>query len=238
MTTLASTPQAVWRPAATLPGSDYFSQETFDLEKERIFHAGWFCIGREEQIASAGDYFTADVAGESVFVTRTKKDELRGFYNVCRHRGTKLCDDGAGTAKSGVFKCPYHAWTYNLEGQCVGSPNVFKEEGLDKSDYTLWPVAVDTWDGFVFVSLSDGPTPPLQEVLAEEPDGPLTYARYGVGNLRVARKARVRSEGQLEDHHRQLQRVPSLPERSPRTCFSSAHLPQGPRCRTRRLGRG
>ena len=141
-----------WRPQPTLPGPDYFSAATYDRERERIFYADWFCIGREEEIPTPGDFLTADVAEESVLVTRAPDGDLRAFYNVCRHRGTRLCD-GAGAAKSNVIKCPYHAWTYNLEGTCVGTPNVHEDEGLEKADYPLWQLAVDVWDGFLWVNM-------------------------------------------------------------------------------------
>ena len=77
----------------TLAGRDYHAREVFELERERIFARSWFYAGRVEGLEQAGDFVTVDVAGESVIVVRTKEGELRGFYNVCRHRGSRLCDD-------------------------------------------------------------------------------------------------------------------------------------------------
>ncbi|HEY1330923.1 MAG TPA: aromatic ring-hydroxylating dioxygenase subunit alpha [Actinomycetota bacterium] len=169
-----------------LPGRDYHDPAVWELERERIFHRLWFCVGRAERLVEAGDYLVRGVAGESVFVVRTKAGELRAFYNVCRHRGSMLCDAPAGTMKS-VVKCPYHAWSYTFDGELVGTPNVGADEGLDRSQYGLWSVALDTWDGFVFVNLLPDP-PPLMESLAAEPEEPLQFARYGLGELRVGRR--------------------------------------------------
>jgi Rieske 2Fe-2S family protein len=173
-----------WTPARTLPNEAYFSPAVFEQEKERIFFADWYCVGREEQVAEAHDFMVADIAGEGIIISRTKDLELRAFYNTCRHRGTKLCDDGPGHAKSGVFKCPYHAWTYTTGGELVGTPNVRAEEGFDKSKYPLWSVAVDSWEGFIFVNLAENPRP-LEHFIAEDPDEPGQYGRYGMSELRI-----------------------------------------------------
>lgn len=179
-----TTRQALWEPTSTLPGGAYWSPEIYAEERERIFFAEWFCIGREESVPNPSDYLVVDVAGESIIIARTKQNELRAYYNTCRHRGTKLCDDGAGHAKSNVFKCPYHAWTYTTDGALVGTPNVFAEEGFDKSLYPLWSVAVDSWDGFIFVNLAEDPQP-LADMIANDPDKPNQFARYGMGELRI-----------------------------------------------------
>jgi Rieske 2Fe-2S family protein len=105
---------------------------------------------------------------------------------VCRHRGTVLKDEGAGNTK-GAFVCPYHNWTYDLEGALVGTPNVRADEDFDRSAYPLRHIACDEWDGFVFVHLGSNPQPLLDQ-LAEEPDGPLEYERYRVGELRTAHR--------------------------------------------------
>jgi Rieske 2Fe-2S family protein len=176
---------AQWRPQATLPGRDYFDPAVYEADRTRIFHETWSCVGREEQVAEPGDYLTEELAGEGILVTRTARGELRGYFNVCRHRGTKLAD-GCGHVKK-VFKCPYHAWSYNLDGALVGTPNVHEDEGLDKGDYPLWQVHVQTWGGFVFVNLSEDPQP-LREWLATDPDDPLWFDKYRVEELRIGRE--------------------------------------------------
>ena len=117
----------VSREKSTLPGRDYHAAEVFDLERERIFARNWFYAGRAEGLDEAGDFQVVDVAGESVIVVRTKEGDLRGFYNVCRHRGSRLCDETSGRMK-GAVKCPYHAWAYSFDGRLIGTPNVAKDE--------------------------------------------------------------------------------------------------------------
>ena len=176
---------AAWTPQPTLPGRDYFEPKVYEADRARIFHALWTCIGREEQVATPGDFLTEDVAGESILLTRTEAGELRGFYNVCRHRGTRIAD-GCGHVRK-VLRCPYHAWTYDLEGRLLGTPNVHDDEGFDKASYPLLAVHVETWAGFVFVNLADDP-PPLREWLASDPDDPLWFDRYRVQDLRIGRE--------------------------------------------------
>jgi Rieske 2Fe-2S family protein len=180
-----------WTPMGTLPGTAYTSDATWQAEREQLFSSEWICVGREEEIAHPADFMVRPVGTESIIVARSKDGGLRAYYNVCAHRGTKLCDDGAGQhAKSGVFKCPYHAWTFDLEGHCVGTPNVHEEEGFDKSTRPLWKVAIDTWEGFIFVNLSDeGPAEGLDEYFARNPEGdPHAYSRWQMKRLRVGYK--------------------------------------------------
>jgi len=167
----------------TLPGRDYFSPEVFELDRERIFFRGWYYLGRADDLGAAGDYTAVDVAGESIVVVRGKDDVLRGFYNVCRHRGSRLCDAGSGHMR-GAIKCPYHAWSYAFDGRLIGTPMVAEDE-IDRASLGLWPVSVDTWAGFVFVSFSESPEP-LADSLAAQYESPLPFERFGpLGELRV-----------------------------------------------------
>src|SRR5690348_13663957 len=100
----------------TLPAKYYTSVEIFHREKDRVFDRRWLCVGRAEQIAAAGQYFLADVFGESLIVVRGRDDRIRALYNVCRHRGTRMCEEPSGKF-SGAIQCPYHAWTYALDGR-------------------------------------------------------------------------------------------------------------------------
>jgi Rieske 2Fe-2S family protein len=170
-----------------LPARDYWDPAVYELEKERIFYRCWFCVGREEQLPEAGDFLTQEVAGESLLVARTREGDLRAFYNVCRHRGTRLCEEPSGRPRSRAFVCPYHGWSYSLDGRLLRTPNLRAEDGLDRAAYGLRSVALDTWDGFVFVNLDREPRP-LREELASEPSAPLAYARYRTAELRTARR--------------------------------------------------
>jgi Rieske 2Fe-2S family protein len=169
-----------------LPARDYWAPEIYELEKERLFYRRWFCVGRAEELPEAGAFLTRDVADESVLVVRTRGGALRAFYNVCRHRGTRLCEEPRGRVAAG-FVCPYHGWSYSLEGRLLATPNVGADAGLDRSAHGLRGIAVDTWDGFVFVNL-DPAARPLAEQLAAEPGSPLAYARYRAGELRTGHR--------------------------------------------------
>ena len=104
-----------FRPGAkTLPQRYFVSPEIFAEEQEVIFSAQWVLVGHQSQIDRAGDYFVQEVAGESLIIARDREGAIRGFYNVCRHRGTRLCEDQSG--HSSTIQCPYHAWTYALDG--------------------------------------------------------------------------------------------------------------------------
>jgi Rieske 2Fe-2S family protein len=169
----------------TLPGRDYRDPEVFEAEREQIFHRVWVYVGREEQVADTGACMVLDVTGESVIVVRGRDGALHAHYNVCRHRGARLCDPGLHQLK-GAIKCPYHAWSYGHDGQLIGTPNVAADE-VDREQLSLWPVAVDTWEGFVFVSLGDDPEP-LADWLARQLDPPFRLAKYGLGALRLGHR--------------------------------------------------
>jgi len=171
---------------ATLPGRDYHAPEVFDLDRERIFFRSWMYVMRADEAPEPGDFVTVDICGESVVVVRGKDDELHAFYNVCRHRGSRICDaETVGHAK-GAIKCPYHAWTYSYDGKLIGTPLVDKDE-LDRSTLSLWPVQLDVWQGFVFLNLGE-PGESLRESLAQQFDKPLQYERWNMGELRTGRR--------------------------------------------------
>ncbi len=141
------------------PGYVYGSAEVLQLEKDTMFMRDWLCVARTEELANAGDYLTIDVIGEPIVVTRDKHMEIRAFYNQCKHRGVAVAQ-GCGNAK--IFKCPYHAWTYDLQGKLIGAPHMQDSVGFDKSNCALKTVRVDTWQEWVFICLS-----PETETLAE-----------------------------------------------------------------------
>jgi Rieske 2Fe-2S family protein len=158
-------PRGQARLEATLPRAFYFSEEIFARERERIFHAEWFCAGREEELPKPGDYLILDVAGEHVLVVRSKDGSLHAFFNVCRHRGCELVlhdavePNAAGAARArgsfgGAIRCPYHAWTYTLEGDLRTAPYLQEADGFDKADFSLYRVGIQTFGGFFFVNVS------------------------------------------------------------------------------------
>jgi choline monooxygenase len=149
---------------ASLPTSWYTDPDILQREREQIFRRAWQYVGRSVQVSQVGDYFTAAVGPVPVVVVRSE-DGLRAFVNVCRHRRHEVVS-GAGNRK--VFQCPYHAWTYGLDGRLRAAPRSDREEGFDRADFPLLPVAVDVWGPFVFADVG-GQAGPLAGVLAELP---------------------------------------------------------------------
>ncbi|MBI3648259.1 MAG: aromatic ring-hydroxylating dioxygenase subunit alpha [Actinobacteria bacterium] len=174
---------AEWTPRPTLSGSEYVAREVYQEECERIWWGDWVCVGRTEEVASPGDYVVRDLAGESIFVTRNEDGELRGFYNVCSHRGTRFLDEPGGSTKK-VLKCPYHAWTYDLSGRLVGTPNVKQDEHFDRARYPLHGFAVDSYAGFLFVNLAREPRP-LMAALTDGAESITAFERFRMDELRV-----------------------------------------------------
>jgi len=170
----------------TLPGRDYIDPAIFTLERENVFFKSWFYAGRAEQVEASGQWFTIDVVGESVIVMRNDVGDLQAFYNVCRHRGSKLCDDAAGHSH-GAIVCPYHNWCYSHQGALIATPRI-EEDELDRSLLSLWPVYVDVWQGFVFVNLSAEKPISLRESLATHFDEPLRFERFELDKLRIGHR--------------------------------------------------
>jgi phenylpropionate dioxygenase-like ring-hydroxylating dioxygenase large terminal subunit len=144
--------------AQTLPRRYYASEEVFRAETERIFYNGWVSIGRAEQIAQPGDYFLAQLFGESIIVVRGRDGAARAFFNVCRHRGTRICTAEQGRF-AGSIQCPYHAWTYGLDGQLIAARHMQETAGFEKADYPLHSAALAEWEGFLFLNLAQEPEP-------------------------------------------------------------------------------
>src|SRR4051812_41371319 len=116
---------------ATLPGTFYADAAIFALEQERIFESLWFCAVRSSDLAGPGAFRTVTVGRESILVTRSRDGSIRAFFNVCRHRGARLCTEDAGEVQR-AFQCPYHAWTYDLRGKLVAAPNLTKMPDVDR----------------------------------------------------------------------------------------------------------
>jgi Rieske 2Fe-2S family protein len=183
----------------TLPREAYFADAVWQLEKERIFAHEWMCGGREEQLPAAGDYLVLDLAGESVLVVRTKDGLLRGYYNTCRHRGCRLVlaapaaapeaiPAPAGRFGSGI-RCPYHSWTYSLDGDLRTAPFLEDDDAFRREDFPLWPVGLETWGGFFFVNLSPLEAAAENRTLLRQLGAvPERLVRYPLAELRTARR--------------------------------------------------
>ena len=140
----------------TLPGSTYTDPAIFAQEQEKIFEQMWFCAVRSADLPDAGNFRTVQIGRESVLVTRSRDGALRAFLNICRHRGAKLCVEETGTVKRN-FQCPYHAWTYGLDGKLVAAPNLTSMPDIDRVEYGLKKVHLREWLGYAWLSLADEP---------------------------------------------------------------------------------
>jgi choline monooxygenase len=150
----------------TLPFDWYSDPAVLRLERERIFRRSWQYAGRADQIAEPGSFFTADAGGVPIVVVRDKASLLRAFVNVCRHRGSLVCE---GEGRRETLQCPYHAWTYDLDGSLRAAPRADREPGFEREQLGLMPALVDTWGPFVFVN-PDAEAAPLAETLGELPE--------------------------------------------------------------------
>jgi glycine betaine catabolism A len=159
MSTYSNTrPEVAVSEATTLPQRYYTDLAWFQREMEAIHFDMWLCAGRASRIPDAGDYFRRQIANASVIITRDEQGSIRAFHNVCRHRGTMLCQQDEGKF-AGRIQCQYHAWTYKLDGTLANAPHMEKVQGFCESDYPLNAVATAEWDGHIFINLSAHPIP-------------------------------------------------------------------------------
>jgi Rieske 2Fe-2S family protein len=178
----------------TLPTAWYRSPAIFQLEKERIFCREWLAACRAEELPQPGDHRVLDVAGESLLLVRNREGDLRAFYNVCRHRGSRLCRGPQDTPAAGrvalaggmtsgrLIVCPYHQWSYDLNGALVAAPHLGAATGLEKERFHLYPVGVETWGGFVFLNLTPAEAGGFQSQLGGIPR---RLARYPLADLGI-----------------------------------------------------
>lgn len=205
--------------ARTLVPSAYTSEEFFAIERQRVFGASWVAVGCIDRLREPGDVLVADIAGQSIFVVRTRARELRAFYNVCRHRGTRLLRPEETKVRRWI-RCPYHSWAYDYDGRCIGTPmfddsripddqraafEMSEGAAFDRRDYGLLPVAVDSWGPLVFANLSEDP-PPLADHLGDLPQRSAGYRLSDwtiarVGDYEIAANYKLVAENFMEYYH-------------------------------------
>ena len=172
----------------TLHRDYYFSPEIFEREKERIFFRQWFCGGRDEEMPEPGDFLVLEVAGESIIALRTREGRLRAYYNICRHRGSRLVQNDSRGSFTGGIRCPYHSWTYTLDGELRTAPFLEEQDGLYKAELALFPVEIESWGGFFFLYLTPGERRlPAQDLAAQLGQIPERLSRYPLAQLRSVR---------------------------------------------------
>ena len=175
---------------ATLPGAYYTSAEMLTIERDRIFSKSWLCVERADSLVNAGQALSVEVAGESVLIVRDRSGALHGFFNVCRHRGTRLCPTGPAQFRS-TIRCPYHGWTYGLDGPLLAAPNLREMPGFVKARHGLRPVGLTTWAGYLWVCLDGGADSFAAQVepqLIRRLGSPEVLERYGLDNLGLAKR--------------------------------------------------
>lgn len=188
--------------AETMPPWCYSAPSFFEREVDTIFRRTWNFIGRADELAKVGDFMALDLFGEPVFLVRGSDGEVRAFLNVCRHRGARLvCETGHKSA----IACPYHGWTYGLDGVLRGAPGMEGVADFRREDYGLIPLRLDSWEGFLFLDLS-GEAPPLADHLGNLPDA---FRSYNFADFVCVKRTeydlacnwKIYIENAMEDYH-------------------------------------
>ncbi|GIU95939.1 MAG: (2Fe-2S) ferredoxin [Gaiellaceae bacterium] len=188
----------------TLPWSWYTDPAALELERDAIFRRHWQYVGHAGELPTPGSYTSTRLAHIPVVLTRDETGALRAFLNVCRHRGALVCD---GSGERATLQCPYHAWTYGLDGRLLAAPRFAREGGTDEAELGLVPLRLETWGPFLFVCADDD-APPLAEVLEDVPER-VASAGIDVDALRFLQRAeselaanwKIVAENFLECYH-------------------------------------
>jgi choline monooxygenase len=162
----------------SIPAPFYIDTDIRLRENERIFARTWQVVGHREQLSKPGDFFTTELLGEPLLLVRGAQGELRGFYNVCRHRAGPPAE-GCGSRK--LFRCGYHGWTYGLDGTLISAPEFEGQVGFDAKDFTLIPVRAEEWSNLIFVNL-DRDAEPLLKSLGQLPQ---QAERFGFAGMKL-----------------------------------------------------
>ena len=140
----------------TLSQQYYTSSRIYNREINQLFMNHWICVGRYNELDNIGSYFIKEIGDESILICKESNNVLKAYYNICRHRGTRLCTKMNGQLSKSI-SCPYHGWTYNLRGQLIGAPNMESVKEFNKENYSLHSIPINCWEGFIFINLSDSP---------------------------------------------------------------------------------
>ena len=188
--------------ASTLPAWCYSDAAFFAREQDRIFKPAWRFAGRADELTEPGDFLTLDTAGGPVFLLRGEDGRLRAFANSCRHRGAQLLE---GRGRCPAIVCPYHAWSYGLDGSLKGAPGMAEVMNFDKADFGLTSLRLESWAGFVFIS-TDAAGPSLADHLG---DMPKRFASHAPEQMRCVRRVtfdikanwKLLTENAMEAYH-------------------------------------
>ncbi len=227
------------RPGHALPREFYTDPAIFERDLHSMLLKHWFCVGHASSIARTGDYLVVDFADESVIIVRTATGEVRALLNVCRHRGSRVCTGRAGRAPAARFTCPYHAWTYDLEGHLLVARHM--PEGFQRADMGLRSLPVQVAEGLIFVSFAAQPLDfaPAAEALARSA-GVYGWARAKVAHRElyaISANWKLAVENYMECYHCQ----PAHPEYAKRHVYArpaemNVELERAARARAESLG--
>ncbi len=154
--TFKKTAETLPKGAHTLEREYYVEPKILQKEYDNIFLDSWICAGRSSELSESGQFKVINIDTESVIVLGDDQGELKAFFNVCRHRGTRICEQDSGQFSKSI-QCGYHGWTYGLDGQLIGAPHMDAVDGFQKADYPLFSLPVAEWEGFIFINFSDEP---------------------------------------------------------------------------------
>jgi len=174
----ANTP---FEKAHPIPAEANHSIEFHNYEHQKVFTNEWICIGRDDEISNVGDYLTHDIAGTPVIIVRQKSNEIKGFVNACAHRFTCLVSKTSGNTKA--FTCPYHAWTYNLDGTLKSAPFMKMKKNFNLKDHRLRKLHTEIWEGFIYVTLAETPSRSVNSSLINLKNK--IVGRYDMGSFKT-----------------------------------------------------
>lgn len=170
---------APFEDRAGLPAWSYTSPEMLEMEKDLLFRAHWQIVCHVNDLPEAGDFVTMDCVGERALVLRDKDGTVRGFHNLCRHRGSRVVAETQGSCPKAIV-CPFHGWVYNLDGTLRSPAQPDSLPDMDPVEHGLKPIETEIWRGFVFVRFQPGPQPPVAQIMARFED---EVAQYGLESL-------------------------------------------------------
>jgi glycine betaine catabolism A len=205
-----------FRESYTLPGLAYTSTELFDWEMRHFFEASWVCLGRSDGLLEPGSRRAVQVGGESILLVRDEAGLLRGFFNVCRHRGHELLPVG-GSARAAVIQCPYHGWAYHADGSLKSAPRLGLRPGFNVGEHGLTPVRIQEWRGWVFVNVS-GDAPRLDQYLGNFDE---VIAPWDPDDMVEVGRMDYVVEGNWKLIHENFQECYHCPEIHPELCLVS-----------------
>ncbi len=152
-------------PKPTLPAESYLTDEAYQQDLLSIWYRQWVYVCRAEELAEPGSYRVQAIGDQEIIVLRDDQGELQAYHNTCRHRGSILLTEPCGKLRGKSITCPYHAWSYTLQGELKRAPTKFNQQGFDAAEKSLFAVAVQNWRGFVFINLDKDQAPSLTEAM-------------------------------------------------------------------------